>query len=291
MRALRVFTEEAAMPAVVPTGAPVGGGPPAATRFVVLGPLEIHDGQQIRTPRAHKLRVLLAILLVRGNTVVPTETLLSELWGEYPPRTALKALRVYVSQLRRILAALSPQAHRPVIVTRDPGYRLEIDGDGLDLIQFERLRELGRMASDAGRPERALELYRQATALWRGPALIDVRSSSLLEGVAFSLEETRISVLERRIELDIRLGGHAEVIPELRGLAAEYPLHERIHAQLMVALCLAGRRSDALGAYRDLRQAFVVDLGVEPSHDLRQLHQEILAADDSALLRWAAWTR
>ncbi|GAA1774782.1 AfsR/SARP family transcriptional regulator [Actinomadura chokoriensis] len=277
-----------------PVGAPAAPPPadpePASgLRFTVLGPLEIHDGLRIRTPRAHKLRVLLALLLVRCNTVVSTDTLISELWGDRPPRTALKALRVYVSQLRRTLAVLPPHDERPVIVTRDPGYRLEIDDGTLDLIRFERLCELGRMAADEGDLERALRHYRAATGLWRGPALVDVRSSSVLEGVALSLEEARISALERRIRLQIRLGGHIEVIGDLRALAAEHPLHERVHAQLMVALYLAGRRADALAAFRALREACVNDLGVEPSHDLQVLHRSILESDAASPRHWEAW--
>jgi DNA-binding SARP family transcriptional activator len=281
-------------PAVLTVGAePPPAGPRVATgpRFVALGPLEIHDGQRTRTPRAHKPRTLLAILLVRNNTVVSTDRLIAELWGDRPPRTALKALRVYVSQLRRILAALPAAGSRPVIVTRDPGYRLEIDDAALDLPQFHRLCELGRVARDAGDLRGAVRHYRDAIAMWRGPALIDVRSSPLLAGVAQRLEESRVTALEGRLELEIRLGGHAEVISELRALAADYPLRERIHYQLMLALSMAGRRGDALQAFRDLRGAFVAELGVEPGRDLQLLHQEILTADQPALPSWTSWER
>ncbi|GAA2102391.1 AfsR/SARP family transcriptional regulator [Actinomadura alba] len=266
------------------------GMPAHSVRFLLLGPLEVLDGRRNWTPRANKLRVLLAILLVRGNTVVSTDTLISELWGDKPPRTAMKALRVYVSQLRRIFDALTASGP-PVIVTRDPGYRLEIDDDSLDANQFERLCERGRAACDGGDMERALRHYREAAGMWKGSALVDVRSSPLLEAAALRLEESRIFALERRIDLELRLGGHAEAISELRALVREHPLNERIHAQLMVALSLAGRRKDALEAYRGLRGAFVEDLGVEPSRDLKLLHQEILEADDRAPLRWESWAR
>lgn len=270
------------------SAAPVGGAePPAAVpEFVVLGPLEIHDGQRIRTPRAHKPRVLLAILLMRANTVVSTDTLISEIWGDRPPRTALKALRVYVSQLRQILAGFSGAGSRPIIVTRDPGYRLELEPDALDLRQFERLCELGREARDVGDLRGALRHYRDATSLWRGPALVDVRSSPFLDGVALRLEEMRVSTVERCLELEIRLGGHAEVISELRALVADHPLRERIHYQLMVALSMAGRRGDALQTFRDLRGIFVAELGMEPGADLQRLHQSILAADHFAVPSW-----
>jgi DNA-binding SARP family transcriptional activator len=268
--------------------APVGGAePPAAVpQFLVLGPMEIHDGQRIRTLRAHKPRVLLALLLMRANTVVSTDTLISEIWGDRPPRTALKALRVYVSQLRQILADFSGPGSRPIIVTRDPGYRLELKPDALDQRQFERLCELGRAARDVGDLRGALRLYRDASSLWRGPALADVRSSPLLDGVALRLDEMRVSTVERRLELEIRLGGHAEVISELRALVADHPLRERSHYQLMLALSRAGRRADALKAFRELRGTFVAELGVEPSQDLQRLHQSILAADDLAVPSW-----
>lgn len=306
--------------------APPEPRPAAGARFVLLGPLEIQDGHRVRTPRAHKPRVLLAILLVRAGTVVSTDTLISELWGDHPPRTALKALRVYVSQLRRVLAALpgapvtatgpgssagagtgplhggghgshhtggdgAGAALRPVIVTRDPGYRLDLPPESLDLRQFERLCSLGRAARDAGDLPGALGRYREATALWKGPALGDVRSSLLLDGVALRLEESRVTALERRLELEIRLGGHSEVISELRQLAAEYPLRERIHYQLMVALSLAGRRGDALQTFRELRGTFVSELGVEPSPDLQRLHQSLLSADRSAVPSPEFWER
>jgi SARP family transcriptional regulator, regulator of embCAB operon len=258
--------------------------------FEALGPLEIHNGSRVYTPTAHKIRVLLAIFLVRANTLVPIDSLIHELWGESPPRTALKALRVYVSQLRRVLDELPFEPPRPVLVTRDPGYRLDIDAGTLDIIEFERLCGLGRRARHHNRLELAARYYREALGLWRGPALIDVRSGPLLESTALFLEEERTAILERRIDLDIRLNRHGEVIAELRTLTAEHPLHERAHTQLMIALYLAGRKADALETYRSLRGSLVEELGVEPSHKLRLLHQAILGADDQAVAQWDSWT-
>ncbi|MFG2087284.1 BTAD domain-containing putative transcriptional regulator [Spirillospora sp. NPDC048824] len=298
MRTSAAITEP---PAVSPADAGVGAdtvpparGPliPAGPRFAVLGPLEIYEGQRVRTPRAHKPRVLLAILLARRDTVVSTDALIAELWGDRPPRTALKALRVYMTQLRQVLAGLgaAPGA-RPAIVTRSPGYRLEIGGADLDLSRFRRLCDLGWAARDAGELADALRHYRSATALWRGPALADVRSSPLLEGVAARLDESRVTALERRLELETRLGGNADVVSDLRALAADHPLRERIHYQLMVALSEAGRRGDALQVFRELRRDFVTELGVEPGPDLQSLHQAILAADGRDLPQWGAWDR
>jgi SARP family transcriptional regulator, regulator of embCAB operon len=268
---------------------------PGALRFGVLGPLDVNDGVSARTPRAHKLRVLLAIFLVRRNTLVPIDSLMYGLWGDSPPRTALKALRVYVSQLRMFIKEASGGTPAggtgPQLMTLEPGYRLDIGGAAFDAAEFDRLRRLG----GAARQERDLELaaryYLQAISLWRGPALADVRSSPLLEGTALGLEESRISVLEQWIDGEIRLGRHVDAIAALRAMTGEYRLHEKVHAQLMIALYLAGRKADALETYRGLHATLVEELGVEPTRRLQLLHQAILTADDHLLAQWdtATW--
>jgi DNA-binding SARP family transcriptional activator len=267
-------------------GAP--GGSAAAARFVILGPLEVHDGHGVYTPSAHKPRVLLAILLVHRNRVVSVDSLVDELWGSAPPRTAVNALRVYISQLRRVIERLPAGWNRPVLVTREPGYRLQVDQELLDMSQFERLCAAG-YARKQNHPELAIQYYAEALALWRGAALCDVQSAPLLRNVAQRLEETRIAALEHRIDLDMRLRRHAEAIAELRSLTAEYPLHEGVHARLMLALYLTGRTGEALETHRRLRSALIEELGVEPSRRLRLLHEAVLSADDPALMRWDAW--
>jgi SARP family transcriptional regulator, regulator of embCAB operon len=267
----------------------------APLRFGVLGPLEVRDGGCAHAPRAHKLRVLLAILLVRRNTLVPIDSLMYGLWGDAPPRTALKALRVYVSQLRTFIRATCramPSGHDgPRLVTLEPGYRLDIGATLFDAAEFDRLRRLGGAARQARELELAARYYLEAISLWRGPALADVRSSPLLESTALGLEESRISVLEQWIDGEIRLGRHVDAIAELRALAGEYRLHEKVHAQLMIALCLAGRKADALQTYRGLHATLVKELGVEPTRRLQLLHQAILTADDRVLAQWdtASW--
>lgn len=268
---------------------PVVAVPAAPARFGILGPLEVYGGRDRRTPRAHKPRVLLAVLLARHDAAVSIDSLLYELWGESPPRTALKALRVYVSDLRRVIARLPADDAGPALVTREPGYRLDLGRAALDSVEFEALCGLGRRALEEGRLERASGCYRKALDQWRGAALMDVRSSPLLENAALCLEEARLSALEHWIDLEMRLGRHAEVVKDLRMLTGQYPLHEGAHGRLMLALYLSGRQSDALETYRRLRGALVGELGVEPGRKVRLLHRAILAADDRALGDWASW--
>jgi DNA-binding SARP family transcriptional activator len=259
-----------------------------SVRFRVLGPLDVHNGCTVCTPRPHKLRVLLALFLTRCNQVISIESLIDELWSDAPPRTVRKALRVYVWQLRQTIARLPVPGGRPALVTREPGYCFQVDRELLDLHQFERLCARGH-ARKQSQPELAVMDYTEALALWRGGALCDVLSAPLLRGVAQRLEESRLAAVEHHIDLKIRLRRNAEAIAELRELTADYPLHEGAHARLMRALYLTGRKSDALAAHSKLRKSLVEELGVEPSMQLRQLHGAMLAGDDSAVMRWESW--
>jgi DNA-binding SARP family transcriptional activator len=266
--------------------------PPAGPgiRFRLLGPVEVTVGSRTVTPRAHKVRVLLAALLVRSGTVVPVESLIQTLWGETSPRTALQATRVYISQLRQVLAGAPEDRHRPNLATLPAGYRLDLDESMLDTLEFQSRCRLARRLQDEGKLELAATQYRLAAALWRGPALADVRSVAQLEGAAIHLEEACIAALERRIDLELRLNRHLDLIAELFALTAEHPLHESLHARLMIALHRAGRTGDALGVYRSLRNSLVGELGVEPGRKLQSVHQAVLAADADNLDISDLWT-
>lgn len=259
-------------------------------RFNVLGPLEMYDGRQLRTPRAHKIRVLLAVFLVHRNQTVSIETLIYQLWGEIPPRTALKALRVYISQLREaIRMGDCDDRDRPVLVTTAPGYCFQPQGAAIDIDEFERLCRQGALARERGSLELAAQCYREALEVWRGGALADVRSAPMLNTTAVRLEEVRFAALERRIDLDIQLGRFAEIIPELYALTAEFPMREGICAQLMTALSLAGRTCDAVSAYHALRRRLVDELGVEPGKRLGLLYTAIIAEEEPPLRQWEAF--
>jgi DNA-binding SARP family transcriptional activator len=248
---------------------------PSRVAFRILGPLEVTRDGEVVTPRPYKVRLLLATLLSRANVVVPPETLILALWGNNPPRTAAQATRVYISQLRRMLAGAPGVAH-PALVTLPAGYRLVVSADSLDSLEFRRRCDLARRLREEGNLEVAAAEYRTAIGLWRGRALADVRGCPHLEAAAVHLEEACIAAVERRIDLDLRLHRHHELVADLFSLVAEYPLHERLHARLMIALYRSGRTSDALAVYRQLRDVLVRELGVEPSRELQATHQAVL---------------
>ncbi|MFF1378848.1 BTAD domain-containing putative transcriptional regulator [Streptomyces sp. NPDC058308] len=251
----------------------------------MLGPLEVRaagDGQQV-TPRAAKLRSVLATLLVRSNEVVSVDTLVDELWGEEPPRTAMTTLQVYISQLRKLLLRVAPEFGRQALLTRAPGYLLQVDPAQLDLVVFQELHERGREALDRGEHAAAAELQRRALALWRGPLLPDTAHGSLLATVAVRLDEVRIAALEQRMRAELQLGHHKELVGELQALAAELPLHEEFHAHLMVALYRSGRQAEALGVFSGLRRTLVEELAIEPGLRLQRLQHRILSGDRSLL--------
>lgn len=246
-------------------------------RFSILGPVEIHDGQRGLTPNAHKPRTLLAALLVRRDAVVSVETLTEELWRHEPPPTALRALRVYVSQLRKLLALAGP---RTLIVTQPPGYRIELAAGSLDALDFDEHCARAHRALGAGNLELAAREYGRALELWRGPALADVRSGPIVSGAALRLDEARMAALERRVDVDLALGRHRDLIGELRGLVTAHPLNESMHARLMVALHRSGRTRDALEVYRGVRRHLLEELGCEPGKELRQAQRCVLGAAD-----------
>ncbi|MFG3282486.1 BTAD domain-containing putative transcriptional regulator [Streptomyces sp. NPDC048111] len=261
-------------------------------RFRILGPLEVAgdpgpSSAGLHTPGPGKIRVVLGALIARANEVVSVDSLIDELWGETPPRTALATLHVYVSQVRKCLATAAPRHGQDILHTRRPGYLLDVAPDELDLTVFERLHEQGRTASEAGEFARAAELLRGALELWRGPLLAGTAHGPLLESVAVRLHEARLAALELRIAADLHLGLHRELVPELAALVTEHPLREELHAQLMTALHLSERVPEALRAYARVRRTLIKELGVEPGPRLRALHQELLSADGAPVARSA----
>src|SRR5215211_1168086 len=241
---------------------------PRGVEFRILGPLEVVAGGEVVPLGSRKARALLALLLLRVNEVVSTDRLLDDVWGERPPPTA--TLHNVVARLRKTLGS-------ELIVSRPHGYMLQLAPDQLDLSRFERLVEEARGANRQGRAER----LREALALWRGPALDDLAFEPFVELEAARLEELRLAVLEDRIEADLALGRHRELVGELEGLVREHPLRERLRGQLMLALYRSGRQAEALDAYQEGRRTLVDELGIEPSPALRQLEQAILRQDEA----------
>jgi DNA-binding SARP family transcriptional activator/ABC-type sugar transport system substrate-binding protein len=243
--------------------------------YRILGPLEVVDeGEPVSLGRL-KERLVLAVLLLHPNEFVSRERLIDDLWGESPPPTARKAVNVYVSQLRKVLTrnGLDP------IATADGGYRFRIEPGELDSIRMERLLATARERVTAGELDAAAELLGEALALWRGPTLAGLLLESHGRDEVAQLDELRLAALMDRIDCDLGLGRHAQVLGELQVLVGEHPLRERLRAQQMLALYRADRQADALEAYAEARRTLVDDLGIEPSDALQRLQHAILRHD------------
>lgn len=243
-----------------------GGG----LRFAVLGPVRAWRGDEAIATGAPQQRALLAALLLRGGRTATASELVDAVWGESPPNTALAALRSYAFRLRK---ALGPHA----LITDSGGYALHVEPDALDHTVVERLAAEAEKAR-ATDPAHARELLGQALALWHGEPLAGC-PGPYAEAQRSRLAEWHLGLIEARLELDLELGAHAEAVSELTALSAEHPLRERLRALLMLALYRSGRQAEALGVYADTRRLLADELGIDPAHDLSDLHQRILEAD------------
>ncbi|CAL9653766.1 AfsR/SARP family transcriptional regulator [Streptomyces sp. enrichment culture] len=253
----------------------------------VLGTLDVRENGVSITPTAPKARQVLALLAVHADRVVSVASLTEELWGTTPPRSARTTLQTYVLQLRELIGAALEQdpategkrrTAKDVLATVPGGYRLD-SADGIsDVREFKRLTDLGLRLTDAGDLEGGAEQLREALDLWTGPAFAGVQAGAQLEVEAKRLEETRLSALDRRIDADLRLGRHRDLVAELAGLVSRYPTHETLCGQYMLALHRSGRRSEALRTYQRIRTTLVRDLGLEPSADLWRIRDMILAS-------------
>ena len=236
------------------------------TYFRILGPLEVaaDDGAPISLGGT-KQRALLAVLLLRAGEVVSTDFLTAALWGDSAPRTASTSLQNLISSLRKLLGP-------DLLVTRPPGYKLEVDLDRVDLYRFEHLVE-----EAAGRePEERVQILREALALWRGEPLAELAFEPFAQTEVFRLEELRVAATEDLIGAELECGRDAELVPRLESLVARNPLRERLRGQLMLALYRSGRQADALAAYQDARRALAEELGLDPGPQLQQLQAAIL---------------
>ena len=244
--------------------------------FRILGPLEVIDGDRTLPLTGGRERALLTLLLISANRVVSAERLAEELWVGNPPEQAAAALRVFVSRLRKVLREGGGE---DIVVTRPPGYVAEVDPVALDIHQFETLVAEGRERAASGLHEEAAGRLRAALALWRGPALSDVRESPMGRAEAARLEEGRLAALEERVECDLGCGRHGQLVAELDALTQEYPLRERLWGQRMTALYRAGRQAEALRVYQELRRLLGEELGLEPSAPVAALERAILRHD------------
>jgi DNA-binding SARP family transcriptional activator len=237
--------------------------------FRILGPLEVAEGGRPVALGGPKQRKLLALLLVTPNQPVSVDRLVDAMWSGNPPGGASNALQYHVSQLRKVLG------DRASIVTQEPGYSIRLDSNQLDLLHFEQL------VAEAGRADapHASQLLGEALGLWRGEALAELADDVLSRAEVQRIEAARLAALELRVDADLALGRHAQLVPELEALVRTHPLHEGLVGALMRALYGAGRQADALDVYRRTRETFDTELGIEPSPFLRELERAILRQD------------
>jgi DNA-binding SARP family transcriptional activator/tetratricopeptide (TPR) repeat protein len=255
-------------------------------RFEVLGSMRVMTGDRGEpgSVSAPRLRVLLAALLWQANRPVPANELAELVWDGTPPAGAPEAVRALMMRLRR---RLDPEAAAR-IVTRAPGYMIEVSGDELDASRFETLTRQAGAAVRAEQWARAARTATEALGLWRGTPLADIPSQLLRDRWVPHLDELRMQALGWRIEGDLHDGRHEQLIPELRDLVAHHPLQEHFHSHLMLALYRCGRQAEALDAYRCARDILVTEVGVEPGPGLQDMHQRILSADPALVVTGAA---
>ena len=237
----------------------------AGIKFEVLGPLRAwRDGAALPLGPVQQ-RVVLAVLLLHTNRPIGRQQIIDAVWGPAHPTHAVNLLQRHVSALRRVLEPQrSARAASDRVVWTDGGYLFTVSAGGLDLEQFDSSVSLARAARVAGDLPKAAAALHSALQLWRGPAC-DGLISPFLDAQREQLAERRISALEERIDLDLALGNHLDVIAELRALVAEYPLRERLRGLLMSALYRSGRQADALAAYQDARRQLRDEVGVAPA--------------------------
>jgi DNA-binding SARP family transcriptional activator len=249
------------------------------TEFCLLGPLVVRSETAVVPVPQGKQRAVLATLLLSAGQVVSLDELVVALWGAHPPPTARVAAQNHVMRLRRSLADAGSR-----ICTHPPGYLIRAEADEVDVARFGAYAAAARAAARDHAWEVAAARAGAALTLWRGEPLADVRSEVLALREVPRLAEMRLQALETRIDADLHLRRHAEVITELRQLAAAHPLRERLHGLLMLALYRDGRQGEALAVYQQARAVLVEELGTEPGPGLSRVQGQILIGDPALMM-------
>jgi DNA-binding SARP family transcriptional activator len=241
----------------------------------LLGPLDLVVGGRSLHIGGPRQQIVMAMLSLNVNNVTSIDRLIEAVWQENPPPTARGQIQVCISGLRKLFVEAG---HPGAISTRGPGYVLELGANDLDSLRFVSQVAVARNQADSGRDVEAVRTLRAALSLWRGAALAGVQSELVRRG-ATALEEKRLAAIEDRLRLELKLGWHEELIPELQALVAEQPLRERLHGFLMLALYRSGRQAEALGVYRQARTTLIDEVGIEPGQELQELERAILNQD------------
>lgn len=253
----------------------------------VLGALEaLHNGVSI-VPTAGKPRQVLALLAINAGQMVPARALIDELWGsENAPRSAIQLVQTYILRLRQGIdhaGSTDAGAAKQILMTRPGGYTLDVAEEDVDTHLFDKLARGGEQALESGDHRSASRMLSMALDVWRGPALVDVRVGAQLGIEVERLSQSRLTVLESRIDADLGLGRHHQLLGELAELTARYPLHETLCEQYMTALNRCGCKWRALEIFHRLRQRLVDELGIEPSIRVRRVQHAILSSDTTPL--------
>ncbi|WP_150254510.1 AfsR/SARP family transcriptional regulator [Nocardiopsis deserti] len=246
-------------------------------RYEILGPLRIIGENGDTEIKARKIETLLTVFLIRANQVVSIDELILEMWGEHPPKRATAGLHVYISQLRKLLRQPGDKTRR--IITRAPGYTLEIDDDQIDYLDLQRHVDEGRRLSRDGHHRDAVRSFETALDTWRGNVPHESSKGPILDGFVAWTDEIRLEAMEMLVESRLALGEHRELIAQLRRLVAEHPFREAFYHQLMLALYRADRQAEALRVYHTARAMLNRELGLEPCRSLRDLQRGILSED------------
>ncbi|MEO7556049.1 MAG: AfsR/SARP family transcriptional regulator [Acidimicrobiales bacterium] len=245
-------------------------------RIGLLGELEVLDDEDNHvTIAGAKLRALLAVLALHVGRVVSAEHLIDALWGDAPPAAVRNGLQGLASKLRRALGSSD------IVVMRGDGYALELSSDAIDVGRFEQRAAEGRAKAAAGELDRAVDLLAEADSLWRGDPLADFAYYEFASGAITRLSESRLALVEERLDIELQLGRHQQAIIQLEELVATHPLREGFRVLLMLALYRAGRQADALRIFQEGRQVLGEELGLEPGPELRRLESAILTHDPS----------
>ncbi|MFE7563014.1 BTAD domain-containing putative transcriptional regulator [Kitasatospora sp. NPDC057500] len=227
---------------------------------------------------SRKLEILLAVLLIRADHVVNFGSLVTELWDAEPPSRAAAGIHVNISRLRKFLKQRRPAGGQ--IITRSPGYMLQLGPDEVDARCFEKMVNVGREQLRRQEYVAASAELRSALDLWHGSSPFGgLQGGPILAGYSRRMEESRLECLEMMIEAELALGRHRELVSELYALTTEHPFQETFYRQLMLALYRSDRQADALSTFHSARQVINANLGLEPCQALRDLHHAILMED------------
>jgi DNA-binding SARP family transcriptional activator len=250
---------------------------PARWQFTVLGPIEVVHAGRVIPITACKQRVILAALLIHANRVVPVSDLVAYLWDDSPPRADRNSLQNHLMRLRRTLGTDA------LIHTRPNGYLIRVDRDSVDVHRFHSLVTTAKTAIQNREFRSVSRLLGAALDLWQGPALVDTPSSCLQREVVPSWAETRLRAVELRIDAELTLGRHHDLIAELTDLTARHPFRESFWGRRIIALYRARRQAEALTCYHVVKDLLSNDLGVDPGTELKSLYHKILTADPALM--------